>query len=157
MEGDAFKIPLRPNPSTLPNVFATSLNGQSQAFKTGRKAFLLSLFKKASLIWSIHMMSREIDWELLLSRCGQEKDPPLTQLSRVRIKGQLWVWPQLLRLSRVSTGAKPTLNKLVTGIFIMYSSPRAFYLRRYALFGLLSTETVQLGLVRPTGVWIQTE
>lgn len=47
MESGAFKIPLQPNPSTLPNVFPTILHAPSQAFKTNAKAFLLSLFKKA--------------------------------------------------------------------------------------------------------------
>lgn len=88
MESDAFKIPLRSNPSTLPNVFPTILLVQSQAFKTNRKAFLLSLFKKACLIWSIRIVSRETDESYWLSRCGQAQWFSLqSQLSGERIKG----------------------------------------------------------------------
>lgn len=123
MESDAFKIPLRFNPSTLPNVFPTILLVQSQAFKTNRKAFLLSLFKKACLIWSIHIMSQEMDKSYWLSRCGQaEWFSLLTQLSRERIKGLASARTHVLLLSLCLTKAVTLAQNCVTDSWVSPSS-----------------------------------
>lgn len=52
MESDAFKIPLRPNPSTLPNVFPTILHAQEPGLPNKQKSFsFLSLFKRARVLF----------------------------------------------------------------------------------------------------------
>lgn len=60
MERDAFKIPLRPNPSTLPNVLPTILHELSQAFKTKQKSFSFIPFQESmSYLINTHHVPRD--------------------------------------------------------------------------------------------------
>lgn len=101
MERDAFKIPLRPNPSTLPNVLPTILHARSQAFKTKQKSFSFILFQESmSYLINTHHVPGDGP-VLLLGRCGQAEwfSSLLTQLSREWIKGLARAWTQVPSLS----------------------------------------------------------
>lgn len=63
MESDAFKIPLRTNPSTLPNVFPTILCAEPGLQDKQKKLVFYPLLKTVCLIWSIRIMSWETDGE----------------------------------------------------------------------------------------------
>ena len=127
MESDAFKIPLRPNPSTLPNVLPTILHARSQAFNTSRKAFLLSLFKKACLIWSIHIMSQETA-ENCCSVDGAERFSSvlLTQLNAEWIKGSARAWTRsVIQTSATDYRVSPSVSCTYAGMHCLVFYPQS--------------------------------
>ena len=71
MERDAFKIPLRPNPSTLPNVLPTILHARSQGLQNKQKSFSFIPFQEGiSYLINTHHVPGDAR-VLLLSRRGQ--------------------------------------------------------------------------------------
>lgn len=110
MESDAFKIPLRPNPSTLPNVFPTILHARSQAFKTNRKGFSFYPFSRKHVLSDQYTSCPKRRTRTTGSvDVDRPSDSPLllTRLSREWIKGLAWAWTHVLLLS-------PCLTKAIT-------------------------------------------
>lgn len=87
MERGAFKIPLRPNPSTLPNVLPTMLYEPEAGLQNKQKSFSFIPFQESeSDLINTHHVPRD-GWELLLSGCGQKQwfSSLLTQLMDQRL------------------------------------------------------------------------
>ena len=95
--------------------------------------------------------------ELLHSRCGQAEwfCSLLTQLSRERIKGSTWLLLLSLWLIKAAVWFK------AMRLIALFRHPAVFisvgHLRRYALFGVLSTVWMQLGPLVASDIWIRTE
>lgn len=129
MESDAFKIPLRPNPSTLPNVFPTILHARSQAFKTNTKAFLFYPFSRKHVLSDQCTSCPERRTRTTGSvDVDRPSDSPLllTRLSREWIKGLAWAWTHVLLLSLCLTKAI-TLTLHWIWIILYSSSMRCTY------------------------------
>lgn len=155
MESDAFKIPLRPNPSTLPNVLPTILHEWSQAFKTNRKSFSFIPFQAGmSYLINTHHVPWG-GWKLLHSRRGH----------RVIL---LFADSVELRADQRSGLSPDTCSFTVTVYHVHMSvscSKRcwviteldAVCIHTFALFDTWSTAWEQLGSAAASVIWIQTK
>ena len=122
MERDAFKIPLRPNPSTLPNVLPTILHAPRPGLQNKQKSFSFIPFQEStSHLINTHHVPGD-GRVLLLGRRGQAEwfSSLLTQLSREWIKGSARAWTQVPLLSPCP--AKKATTKICNSLLIMYSS-----------------------------------
>lgn len=138
--------------------FPQSSMRRARPSKQTQKLFFYPFSRKRRLIWSIRIMSQELDKNYWLSRCGQAERcsssadsikwrvdqrfvPSMTTCSSTVILPQ-----QSNRAQHCVTGCHHP------GVFI-----GAGHSRRYVLFGVLSTARLQLGFVAVSRLWIQTE
>lgn len=154
MESDAFKIPLRTNPSTLPNVFPTILCEEPDLQDKQKKACLLSPFWRQRVLSDQYTSPPQ-------RRTGEDVEGPRDLLLL------LFVFTDSIK-QRVDQSfglSVDTCSSAVRGLQSVHprGRPRRLiahflhrYLRKYALFGVWSTVWVQPGWVVASGIWIHT-
>lgn len=159
MERAAFKIPLRPNPSTLPNVFPTILHEHEAGplpKQTEKLFFFLSFFKRArALIWSIcaRVPGGQTGWVILCFCWPTEMESG----SNVRAESRHTAFFLLSVALNKAIKVASVRTVGMIGFRCPSCHPHQWDSRRYVLCGDLSTVWAQTGFPAVSGIWIETE
>lgn len=164
MERAAFKIPLRPNPSTLPNVFPTILHEHEAGplSKQTEKLFSFYPFSREPRPYLINMRACPrrtncLSDSLLLLTCWKRRaDQTFETSGNTRPFFFFFLpWVCLKQGNQSHPRSKP-LEWLGSSVSTVHPVILKNESRRCVLCGVLPTAWAQTGLMAASGIWIKT-